>query len=303
MEWVKIGKDNYVFEKDYRDDNKLRESFNELTQNTYGFDFEEWYKSGYWNEKYIPYSIIDKDRVVANVSVNIVYFNMFGQEKMCIQIGTVMTDTEYRGRGLSRFLLERAIEAWKDKCGMIYLFANDSVLDFYPKFGFEKEQEYISYKYINKELNNAAIQKPSYKKLDMNNRNDRDFLYKKIMSSSVNSKLAMINGADLAMFYCISFMKENIFYFEDIDTVVIAEADGEKLFIHEVYCDGEVCLDNIIQRLMEKNINKVMIGFTPKYTSSYESELYHEDDTTLFVLGGSNIFRENKIKFEPLSHA
>lgn len=184
-----------------------------------------------------------------------------------------------------------------------YLFANDSVLDFYPKFGFEKEQEYISYKYINKELNNATIQKPLYKKLDMYNRNDRDFLYKKIMSSSVNSKLAMINGADLAMFYCISFMKENIFYFEDIDTVVIAKADGEKLFIHEVYCDGEVCLDNIIQRLMEKNINKVMIGFTPNDSSTYENEVYYEDDTTLFVLGGNNIFKENKIKFEPLSHA
>lgn len=150
MEWVKIGKDYYVFAKGYKDDNKLRESFNELTQNTYGFDFEEWYKSGYWNDKYIPYSIIDKDRVVANVSVNTVYFNILGQEKLCIQIGTVMTDTEYRGRGLSRFLLERVIKEWKDKCEMIYLFANDSVLDFYPKFGFEKEQEYISYKYINK---------------------------------------------------------------------------------------------------------------------------------------------------------
>lgn len=225
MERVKIGNNDYIFTKGYRHDDKLRESFNELTQNTYGFDFEEWYKSGYWNEKYIPYSIIDKDRVVANVSVNTVYFNIFGQEKLCIQIGTVMTDTEYRGRGLSRFLLERVIEEWKDKCEMIYLFANDSVLDFYPKFGFEKEQEYISYKYINNEFNNAVIQKPSYKKLDMNNRNDRDFLYKKIMSSSVKSKLAMINGGDLAMFYCISFMKENIFYFEDIDTVVIAEAD------------------------------------------------------------------------------
>ncbi|MDO5517721.1 MAG: GNAT family N-acetyltransferase [Clostridium sp.] len=308
MEKVKIKNSEFYFEKGYRDDDKLRKSFNKLAQKTFGINFEIWYDSGYWKESYIPYSIIDEGRVVANVSVNIICLNILGEEKSCIQLGTVMTDENYRERGLSRFLIEKIIDEWKDQSDMIYLFANDTVLDFYPKFGFEKEGEYIFYKLMDSDSgkNNILDKKSegkSYKKLNMDYKNDRDFLCKKILSSSVNSKLSMINGTDLIMFYCISLMKENIYYFKDIDTIVIAEVEGDNLIIDAVYSDVEADLDNIIERIADKNTRRVILGFTPKHTSGYNSEPYHEDDTTLFVLGGSSVFRENKIKFEPLSYA
>lgn len=308
MEQVKIKNEKYYFVKGYRDDDKLRKSFNELAQKTFGINFERWYAGGYWKDRYIPYSIIDGERVVANISVNIIYLNILDEEKSCIQLGTIMTDERYRGRGLSRFLIEKIIREWKDKSDMIYLFANDSVLDFYPKFGFEKEDEYVFYKLIDFDSyayknSDKRLLKESYRKLNMDNKEDREFFRKRIMSSSVNSKLDMIKGADLVMFYCISLMKENIYYFKDIDTIVIAEIEGDNLVIYAVYSDVEVDLDCIMERLTDKRIRKVIFGFTPKDTSSYESELYHEDDTTLFVLGGSSVFRENKIKFEPLSHA
>lgn len=52
-----------------------------------------------------------------------------------------MTDVKYRDQGLLRIIMEKVIAEWKDKCELIYLFANDSVLDFYPKFGFDKVQQ------------------------------------------------------------------------------------------------------------------------------------------------------------------
>ena len=299
MERVVIGDNEYFFSKGYKDDEKLRKSFNKLAQDTFCIDYEEWYKRGYWKNRYIPYSIIDKDKVVANVSVNIIYFNILGVEKLC----------DHRGKGLSRFLIKKAIAEWKEKSDMIYLFANDSALDFYPKFGFEKEKEYIFYKLINYALckndncNKDSEQKQEYKTLNMENKEERDFLYKKIMSSAVNLKLSMIKGTDLAMFYCISFMKDNIYYFKDIDTIAICETKGNTLFIYEVYSEEKIDLDCIIKRFAEEKINRVIIGFTPDDSSLYENELYREDDTTLFILEGSNVFRENRIKFELLSHA
>ena len=51
--------------KDYRDNDKLRESLNDLTEATFQFDFKGWYNSGYWRDKYIPYSIVCDDKVIA----------------------------------------------------------------------------------------------------------------------------------------------------------------------------------------------------------------------------------------------
>lgn len=80
-----------------------------------------------------------------------------------------MTDKEYRGMGLSRWLIEKTLEDWKDKCDAVYLFANDSVLNFYPKFGIEKALEYQYKKKVNKKCEIV-------KKLDMSEAHDRRLL-------------------------------------------------------------------------------------------------------------------------------
>ena len=63
-------------------------------------------------------------------------FQLDGRRRTYLQLGTVMTHPDYRGMGLSRFLMEWILQNWSDRCDGIYLFANDTVLDFYPKFGF-----------------------------------------------------------------------------------------------------------------------------------------------------------------------
>lgn len=87
---------NYKFTSTVRDDVVLRKSFNELTQQTFGFDFEGWYQSGHWGDMYIPHVLLDGEKVVSNVSVNIMKFAVSGTTKHYIQLGTVMTDSEYR---------------------------------------------------------------------------------------------------------------------------------------------------------------------------------------------------------------
>lgn len=53
-----------------------------------------------------------------------------------------MTDLAYREKGLQRRLMSEILGDWKDKCDAIYLFANDTELDFHPKFGFKKEEQF-----------------------------------------------------------------------------------------------------------------------------------------------------------------
>lgn len=298
-EFLLINDKKYIYRCNYKDDNGLRNSFNSLTEKTYGFNFEQWYEYGYWGDKYIPYSLLDGERVVANVSVNIIDFLILGEKKRYIQIGTVMTEEEYRGRGLSRALMERVLKEWEDKCDLIYLFANDSVLDFYPKFGFEVCNEYeYSINKVKKEKSEKI------RKMNMDNKEDKDLVYNMACNTIPVSKISMKNNPSLIMFYCISFMRDSIYYIEDYEAVVICDFNEEVLYVQDIFTTKEVNLDKIINAMMNERTKKVVLGFTPKDSFGYEKRLVNEEDTTLFIkMGKDNPFKREELMFPVLSHA
>lgn len=299
VEKVSINDKEYIFIKDFKDNVLLRKSYNALTQKTYGFDFEQWYQAGYWGNSYVPYSLMDGENIVANVAINIIDFLVSGETKRYIQIGTVMTDSAYRNQGLSRYLMDRIIAEWKDKCHMLYLFANDSVLDFYPKFGFTTAVEYQYSKNIAK-----ANEFITAEKLDMSLNHNRELVVKKINDSIAISKLSMLKNVGLVMFYCTSFMSNNVYYLREEDVIAIAEFQGDTLHLQDIFSSSEVNLDDIIKALTNKEVKKVVLGFAPKDTDSYCVDLLKENNTTLFVMKDKeDLFKINKLMFPILSHA
>lgn len=173
-----------------------------------------YYEAGYWTDKYLPYAIVDEGGVVANASVNIIDTVWHENPKRYIQIGTVMTKMAYRGKGLSRCIIEEILRDWRDKCDAVYLFANDTVLGFYPKFGFVKADEYQCTIPITSKGGNA-------RKMDMSRQEDRDLLKKYYEKSNPFSALPMIDNYGLLMFYCSAFMKDWVFYCEELDAVEV----------------------------------------------------------------------------------
>lgn len=105
--------------KDYMKDVNWRHALNELTEATFGFNFE-----------------------------NMMHFLQNGEERHYIQIGTVMTAADRRKQGLAAKLMKCVIEEYEGKCDGIYLFGDLSALDFYRKMGFE---ETVQYRYILRE--------------------------------------------------------------------------------------------------------------------------------------------------------
>ena len=65
-----VEKNTMEFISDYMRDDAYRHMLNELTRNTFGFDFEGWVTQGYFEGDYIPYSFMDEGRIVSNVSAN-----------------------------------------------------------------------------------------------------------------------------------------------------------------------------------------------------------------------------------------
>ena len=278
---------------------KLRTSLNNLTSTTYGFDFEQWYQDGYWKDRYIPYSIVDGNNVVSNISVNVIEFLVMGEKRTYIQIGTVMTEKEYRNKGLNRFLMEKVLEEWRGVCDLIYLFANNSVLDFYPKFGFKFVHEYQYSKEVIPE--NSAF---DFVKLNMSDEKDKDFLFNKVNQAFHFSQLSMNDNASLVMFYCTSFMDQNVYYIKAFDAIVIAEFNDSILCINDIFCEKEIVLNDIILSMINKEIKKVILGFTPKDTMLFDETVLNQEDSTLFILDDKwCVFDNKRIRFPVLSHA
>lgn len=299
MEKIIVNGKAYRYIVDYKNDNVLRNSFNSLTKRIYEFDFEEWYQNGYWTKRYIPYSLADGNTIISNVSVNVIDFITHGKKRTYVQIGTVMTDVKHRNQGLSRILMQKVLEEWKGKCDLIYLFANDSVLNFYPKFSFKAIKEYEYSRKIKIEGT-----KTDFTKLDMSRKENRDFLFKTVTQSCHFSPLSMYDNASLVMFYCSLFMSQDVYYIKEFDAIAIAEFNDRVLYLKDIFCENEVSIDKIILSLANNETNKAILGFTPNDTTSFDENIYLSEGDTLFILDDKwGEFENNKLKFPILSHA
>lgn len=287
----------YTYVTNYKNNVALRKSFNELTEKTFCFNFVDWYNNGFWGGKYIPCSLADGETVVANVSVNLMGFQLDGAEKHYIQIGTVMTDEAYRGQGLSRFLMEKVIADYKEKADGIYLFGSDSVLKFYPKFGFTGGTEYQYSKTINAVHNEVQADH-----LNMADTANRHKLLDAIKSNIGHERLSMDNFS-LYAFWITGSMSNMVYYHPDEDAYIIAEIQNENLNIHQILSAHKVSLEKIIHSF-GNTVKNVTLGFTPINSDGYTIKELHKNDCTFFYLGKDlESVQKKKLRFPTLSHA
>lgn len=271
---------NYKFVKAYQEMEGIRKSFNRLAQSTFHLDFEDWYQNGYWKDKYIPYSFLDGDQVIANVSVSPMKFLHNGEVRNYIQLGTVMTSKSYRNQGLIRKLIHEIESDYRGKADGYFLFANDQVLDFYTKFGYVRAKEFVGSKEMKIHTEMTA------EKVSMKNRGDRKHFEKLIESSSMQGSLWMLENMELIMFYATGFLSENVYAVKSQNAYVIAELHKGALQLYQIFSAQKVDIDKIAAAF-GKDVKKVVLGFSPFDTDCFAFEELGEEDTTLFVKGDS----------------
>lgn len=281
-----------------------RNSFMELAEEVFGLSFRAWYENGFWTDRYIPYAMVDGERVIANASANIIDTDWRGKRKRYIQIGTVMTHPDRRKQGLMRITLETLLEDWKESCDGIYLYANDNVKDFYPGFGFEPAQEY-GYRIVLPDGKRASgRQTDMWERLNMSDGRARRLLKSYYGRLNPYCALPMLDNYGLLMFYCADFMKECVYYSRQLDAVCVAAQEGNTVKLWEVFGNPGCSLKELAGKLPFDNYDEVVLGFTPVEAEGCICERLAEEDTTLFVYRDKeNIFREGYVRMPELSRA
>lgn len=286
---------DYKIETDFRDNDALRHSFNGLSMETFGPNFEDWYQNGYWTETYIPYSIVTDGTVISNVSVSLIDCKLNGQARHYIQLGTVMTKKSHRNKGYCRILMEAILNDYVI-CDGIFLFANDSVLDFYPKFGFRKVQEYRFFSDIGPDSDSRAGLVSMKTKQDW-----LSFLKEK--SQRFSNGILQLNTDGLLMFYLTQFMQNNVYYIEALDAYVIAEEDNDTLILYDVFSPISVDM-TVVCNSFGSSIKKVKFAFVPKETEMLTKYKHKENNTTFFVRGDDLVQdMESLFSFPEIAHA
>jgi hypothetical protein len=294
---ITINNSTYQFASNYKDNNSLRKGFNTLALKCFDFELEDFYQKGYWDDRYIPYSIISDGQVVSNVSVFIFEFLLKTESIQCVQIATAMTDINYRNRGLCKYLLNRVIHEWKNGCDMIYLFANNSAIELYPKFGFYPAQEYV---HSTEKLLVGA--RADIVKLNMSLEKDQERVINYIHNTVPVSGFSPLHAPSLIIYYCITSYCNNIYYLPELDSMVIFEIKDTILYVYDIFCKKHIDLADIIKRLSTNNVKRVILGFSPLNKNSFDEEVLKIENSTLMILGDQKSILSNyAIRFPVLT--
>lgn len=283
----------------YQDNDQLRLSFNRLARRTFGIDFEAYYQRGFWSDQYICYSCLDGGEVIANVSTSFLDVLLNGSKINAVQIGTVMTHPEYRGQGLAGSLMKYVLEKYQSETELIFLFANKNVLEFYPKFGFKPIKQNLFVKNIGTIKTRKHAQP---RRLTIDNENDLNLV---LRLSSERKPISKIFGVEhteyLLLFYWMYVFRDDFYYLEDLDGIVVYRIAGEEIHLYDVISKAALGFAGIIERITSDRIKRVIFHFTPDFNDLEVERIPYVDDQ-LFIKTESVKIPEN-LMYPAIAHA
>lgn len=307
--------------RDYMQDAAARAALGALTQAAFGFDFEAWAARGFCaHGAYVPYSFEEDGRILSNVSVNRMEFCLNGEKRRWLQLGTVATREDMRGRGLARRLVEIALADSMDGCDGVYIFANPEAAGFYEKCGFTRGIEYRSFPraeaYLNTDARLSSLRERGDSRAEARldtgarfvpvNPGDERALaayQRAVHETEPYAALWQENGFGLAMFYTMN--AENAYYCPALDAHAVVE-DGS---LNAVFARNMPPLRAVLAALAaSENVEMpTVIGFTPRPEDAdacVREPWDGGDDYRLY--GRGRVLEEiaaNRLCFPALSHA
>lgn len=270
----------FLIVSNYRNDDILRGKFHDFISEVFpSINFKEWYDKGFWTENYIPYSIIEQDKIVSSLCCALVDAVVDGEKFKALQIGAVGTLPEFRNRGLSRQLMELVLNEYKNKIDLFLLFANDSVMDFYPKFGFRNinESGFVA-------ENNLPAPQFIARKLNLEDEKDYSTILNLVNNRTVLTKnFGAENYGFISMWHIINLYRDNLYYLEDKNALFIISSEDGTLHVLDVISENPIDLDSALPNLMPADDVKAVKYYFPPDQYHFSYDKVTSDLTRLFI--------------------
>lgn len=248
----------FIYRTDYWADTKLKKTAIDFIKFIHNLDLSYWDKLGYWDDNYRPFSLFDNEKIVAHACLYTMDMMVNGKRCKVAQISAVGTHPDYRRLGLNFELTQKVFEWATPKHDFYYLFADDMALPFYKHCGFRMVDEY-------KTVLKLEGQKPKTEnqiiKLDTTQQKDRDLIYTMAQQRSAASDKLGVFNPKLLMFWCLYFLKDNIYYIPDLDAIIIYSRENKKVTISDVIASDIPSLEQFYPSISDKDDREVVFQF------------------------------------------
>jgi len=219
-------------------------------------DFSFWYDLNLWDERYESYAVtLDgaAGPIVSNICVFKTRLLWRGAPVEALSLGAVCTDPRHRGKGYARMLMERVLARYPRQ--PMYLSANESVLDFYPRFGFRPVREKLPALICT--IDNASPPaKPAF---------DDPKVARYVRERKVFSNLLDCANADpVALFHIhLGPYKDCLYEIPECQALAVAGQEGETLRLYGLFALRSVRWEELAARLPFAGVRRVEFGFAP----------------------------------------
>ncbi len=247
-------------------------SFFDVQRRIYpSLQLEEAHRQGLLGVTTVPFAVFDDTgnalSILNATEMDVVIAH---QTYRTVQIGTVGTLPECRGRGLAALLLESVLEHYAPRTDFQLLFANESVVNFYPKFGFVPVQQ-TRFERI------PSTDRPlDLSRLDLACSADLGLLRSLIHDrESVSHVIDVSNCGWLTEFYCTMQLADCLWVDQCQSTILVARVDGQVLTLYDLIT-REISIA-FFEALSWPGISRIRLGFTPdRFQGGFETQPHEE---------------------------
>lgn len=249
--------------------------------------FRRWRELGGWDERYVSLALAEGDRIVANASLCRMDLVLNGEPVRGWQLGAVGTLPEYRNRGLQARLLPRLLEH-TGASDLVFLFANDDVLEFYPRFGFARVRESLF-----RSPCRVMPEGPPLRALDLESAEDRALLQRvAARAEPVTTLFGARDYGNTLLWYWANFLPHALRYALDCDAIFVVAQDARRLRVLDIQSASPVDLSAYLPRLVTAPTTQLEFGFTPtRFWPSATPDVEYTE-SPLFVRGPHRLSAE-----------
>lgn len=271
---------NLGYKEDYWDSPELKQKFNAYLIEIFGLDLSPWDIAGFWDNNYRPFSYFDGDKLASNVCLYSMNMTVNGKQCRVAQMSAVGTRPEYRRRGLSLDLSQKAMEWARTNHDFFYLFADTEALGLYKKLGFRKVVEHKARISVD-----GKTPRPGIVKLDVKRKDHLEQIYKFACERTPVSDLLGVSNEKLFMFWCICYLQDHIYFIPELDILVLYKRENGLITVYDIVGKNIPAFDDIHPFISNKSDKVTEFLFMVDKLDLRSCEIVQADDNGTHIFG------------------
>jgi predicted N-acetyltransferase YhbS len=261
-----------------------------------GHTFSAWGARGGWVDGYDVFAMVVDDQVVSTVGRQSMRYVINGKERSGYQLGAVATHADHRNRGLARLLMNKVLGELDAPDQPVILFANSSVLDFYPRFGFRRLAQSRFIGHI--DVHPAGTLAPS---LDLARPADRAWLAAHCARAGFAGRGFTAREYYPAMLFHLTRQPRIVFRLDSYEAVVIVQQDGDRLLIEDLLATRPFRLKDVLPYISANPVRTLEFGFHPEAWWPNAASKALDDGSSPLFARGTAVEIEGPIRFPDLA--